>query len=121
MVKKNIYYIGGKIAEEGVKRSDDEQIKYTQKTLQQTIPWINFSKSKVKILRINRAEGFLSNNIRPDKFISVNRNNLNVSWPTKLTFVPLLIDYLISKISISNNQFIKPNLPSAKIGSYPWD
>ncbi len=86
---REVWYLGGEIAEQGVKRNSEEQIKFAQSELQELLPWVNLSQAKWHSFLINRAEGEMPNHTRPDVPIIKKIQNIQVVWPTKLTFAPL--------------------------------
>ena len=87
--KQPIWYIGGEIAEsEGVKRSKDEQIKYTQALLNKLFPFINLNNAQWNTVRIDRAEPSQKFFTRPDNAYISEKNNIITGWPTKLALTP---------------------------------
>lgn len=99
---KIIWYMGGQIAEEGVKRSSDEQIKVARKELQELIPWVDFSEMQFATFLVDRAEALQSDGKRPDSCYSKEIENLIIAWPTKLAFAPKLAEDIIEKLKQDN-------------------
>ena len=87
-----IWYLGGDIAESGIKRSKDEQIRTAEKLIMKTFPWFQMSGANWESFFINRAEADVQNNYRPDDAVVKSEENILVAWPTKLTLVPSLAD-----------------------------
>ena len=57
---KSVWYIGGQIAEEGVKRDSKAQIQTAKKELIELFPWLDFSKAQFATFFIDRAEALLT-------------------------------------------------------------
>lgn len=95
---ESVWYIGGQIAEEGVARSDAEQIAAAKRELAACMPWMTLTHTaKWATLRIDRAEGVptgggLLTGTRPDLPVVVRAGRVIAAWPTKLAFAPLLAD-----------------------------
>ena len=92
---KTIWYLGGQIAEEGVKRNQAEQIQATRKELASLMPWLDFSKAEFASFMIDRAEALQSDGKRPDSFYFKEIANVIAAWPTKLAFAPELANSII--------------------------
>ena len=103
---KKIWYIGGHIAEEGVKRSSEEQIDATRKELQNLFPWLDFSTVQFSSFFVDRAEPLQVDGKRPDSCYFENKQNSLIAWPTKLAFSPLLAQEIIQTLHQEN---IKPD------------
>lgn len=89
---KLVWYIGGQIAEEGVKRSAEEQIETAKKELHELFPWLDFSGAHFATFFVDRAEPMQSGGKRPDSCFVEEIENIMVAWPTKLAFAPLLAE-----------------------------
>lgn len=89
---KTVWYLGGQIAEEGVKRSRDDQIRFAQKELQELFPWLDFSKAQFASFLIDRAENLQPGGKRPDSCYMKEIENIIIAWPTKLALVPALVN-----------------------------
>ncbi|MCP4595087.1 FAD-dependent oxidoreductase [Neptuniibacter sp.] len=89
---KQIWYLGGDVAETGVDRSNEEQIAYAQKAISDLLPWIDLSTAEWRCLRVDRAEPKQSTLVRPDSAFAQQVGNCIVSWPTKLALSPDLAD-----------------------------
>ena len=92
---KWVWYLGGGIAEDGVKLSEEELIATAREELGKLLPWVNLENAQWGTLRVNRAEPKQSKLLRPDAaFCQVVKNGI-VSWPTKLALAPNLADEVI--------------------------
>ncbi len=87
-----IWYVGGEIAETGIKRDAAEQQAEARQQLAELFPWVDFDSARSGSFFINRAEPKLPNLQRPDTAYLNASNNLIVTWPTKLTLTPNLGD-----------------------------
>lgn len=92
---KWVWYLGGGIAEDGVKQSEEELIATARKELGTLLPWVNLENARWATLRVNRAEPKQSKLLRPDAAFCQAVNNGIVSWPTKLALAPNLADEVI--------------------------
>lgn len=101
---KMVWYLGGQIAEEGVKRTQQEQIAATQAELKELFPWLDFSTAQFATFLVDRAEALQADGKRPDSCYSKEVANLIVAWPTKLAFAPKLADEIIEKIQRTDMQ-----------------
>lgn len=93
-----IWYIGGEIAESGVQRSAEEQQAEGQRQLGEAFPWVDFSAVQWSSFFINRAEPRLPNLQRPDNAFVSAKQNLLITWPTKLTLTPDLSDSVCAEL-----------------------
>lgn len=90
-----VWYIGGNMAESGVKRDSEAQIAWAKKEVTQLLPWVDLSDAKWATLRVNRAEPKQSNRLRPDTAYCQSVENGLVAWPIKLALAPNLSDEVI--------------------------
>lgn len=101
-----IWYIGGNIAEEGIKKSPQELIATSKLSLKNLIPWINTDNLQWATHYVNRAEPLQNNLSRPDAAYVHQWKNLITAWPTKLALTPNLADKIIKEIEHKNFQKI---------------
>ncbi|MES3006754.1 MAG: FAD-dependent oxidoreductase [Pseudomonadota bacterium] len=94
-----IWYIGGEIAESGMQRSPEEQHAEGRRQLSEAFPWVNFSTTQWASFFINRAEPRLPNLQRPDNAFVSAKQNLLITWPTKLTLTPDLSDSVCTELA----------------------
>jgi hypothetical protein len=100
-----VWYLGGEVAENGVKKTPEVLIDETRALLKKLVPWINFNGASWNTILVDRAEGKIINNKRPDGAICIPDGNCIVVWPTKLTLAPALSDIVIKEL---NSQGISP-------------
>ena len=90
-----VWYLGGDIAETGNQRTQNAQIIYAKKLLEELFPWVDLHDADWNSFIINRAEGKVKGNYRPDSIVLDNQSNIFVVWPTKLTLTPSLADKVV--------------------------
>lgn len=120
-----VWYLGGQLAEDGVKRSDADQIKHAKTELAELIPWLDQSKCQWATLDIDRAEIKKAGAKRPDTFFVEQQGKVITAWPTKMALAPLMAERIFEMI---NNEKIScvddAELPSWSKPSYaslPWN
>ena len=122
-----VWYLGGGIAEDGVKQSPDELIATAKKELHALLPWVDLSHAEWDTLRINRAEPKQSRLLRPDAAFCQAVGNSIITWPTKLALAPDLSDEVIRQLQTdhispsTNDTFQLPDgLPQPEICPNFW-
>jgi len=118
-----VWYLGGQLAEEGVARSDAEQVRHAQTELAELIPWLDLSHSEWAVLDIDRAEVRKPDGSRPDSFFAEQDGNVITAWPTKMALAPKLAGDVLQKIrgsGIVPGQFRLPSWPPARFAEFPW-
>jgi glycerol-3-phosphate dehydrogenase len=114
---KTIWYLGGQIAEEGVHKDKEKQIKATRTELKNLFPWLDFEKAEFASFIIDRAEALQPDGKRPDGSFIRTSGNLTVAWPTKLAFAPKLAEEIIEDLQSAN---IKPaNFDTRALRAWP--
>jgi len=93
-----VWYIGGRLAEEGCRRSQDEQIVLAQQEMKLLFPWLDFSHTEWASLCIDRAEQMQPNNQRPEGITVTASANIIFALPTKLALSPLLAAEVIQRL-----------------------
>ncbi len=119
------WYAGGDLAETGVDRDDDAQIKLAQKELANVLPWINLQDAGWACLRIDRAEPAQSAKARPDNAYTAAQGNVIVGWPTKLALSPNLANDVIATlkeqgVTPQHPQPESTGLPAARVAATAW-
>lgn len=93
-----VWYLGGEVAENGVEKPPKTLIYETKLLLTKLVPWVDFSGASWNTILIDRAEGQITDNKRPDGAICIPDGNCLVVWPTKLTLTPALGDIVIEEL-----------------------
>lgn len=99
-----VWYIGGLLAEEGVARSEEDQIAVARQELGTCTPWLNFEPARMATCRWDRAEAApLARGgrpgQRPDEPVIIESGPVLAAWPTKLAFAPLLAERLLERVA----------------------
>ena len=99
---KWVWYLGGGIAEDGVKQSAEALIAMAKKEMKALLPWVDLDQAEWDTLRVNRAEPKQSRLLRPDAAFCQPVANGIVTWPTKLALAPNLSDEVIRLLQENN-------------------
>ena len=99
---KWVWYLGGEIAEDGMDRTPEEQIRVARRELAALLPWVNLDDAEWATLFVNRAEPKQSKLLRPDAAFCHESGNGVVTWPTKLALAPNLSDEVIKILGKSD-------------------
>lgn len=95
---RTAWYLGGQVAETGVDRSPDRQIKAARRELAEVLPWIDIGDTEWSTLRVDRAERKTAGGLRPEScFLDADGGVLTV-WPTKLAFAPRLAQEILAAL-----------------------
>lgn len=123
-----IWYLGGKLAEEGINRTREEQITVAKQELAVLFPNIDLSNAEFASFYVDRAEAKQATGSKPNSTTVFNNNNYITAWPTKLAFAPLLAQQILALIQQAG---IKPshavlsetlnNLPRPQVATPIWD
>jgi glycerol-3-phosphate dehydrogenase len=119
-----VWYLGGQLAEEGIHRTEEEQINKAKKELQSLMPWLNFPVMQWATLNINRAEPKQKTGQRPSSSFCFEENNVITTWPTKLALVPNLANDVLKQLEKQNvtksTASEMPDFSHAPIADLPW-
>lgn len=99
---KWVWYLGGGIAEDGVKQSAEALIATAKKEMKALLPWVDLDQAEWDTLRVNRAEPKQNRLLRPDAAFCQPVANGIVTWPTKLALAPNLSDEVIRLLQEDN-------------------
>lgn len=124
---KTIWYLGGQIAEEGVKRDAQAQIQFAKKELGELFPWLDLSNAEFSSFFVDRAECSQPGGGRPDSCSVKEIENMLIAWPTKMALAPQLAKEILQQLSAAE---IKPRTtdirelrawPTPAIAKPIWD
>jgi len=119
-----VWYLGGQLAEEGIHRTEEEQINKAKKELQSLMPWLDFSKMQWATLHISRAEPKQKEGQRPSTSFYYEENNVITTWPTKLALAPNLANDVLKQLEKQNvtksGASEMPEFSHASIADLPW-
>jgi len=120
-----VWYMGGQLAEDGVKKSDAELIQAAKNELKDLIPWLDLKHAQWGVLEINRAEIKKQGITRPDSFSIEKNKNVITAWPTKMALSPALADSLIDMIDeeniARNTDSSLPDWEHPAYADFPWN
>ena len=122
-----IWYIGGRIAENGIKRTTEEQVKKAQEELKSLLPWMDFSEMTWSSFLVDRAEPSQIGGIRPNSEFTQQVGNTIVIWPTKLALAPKLVTNvveLLKKDTIEPQESLEETpdcWQHPKVEPMPWE
>lgn len=130
--QEQVWYLGGKLAEQGAKLSSEELIEAAKAELAELIPWIDFDAADWATLPISRAEPLQANFARPDNaFIAPAKgcSNVFVGWPTKLTLAPNLANQALELLAQAGivpstkpaTAELSHYFPKPPIAQTPWE
>ena len=130
--EEQVWYLGGKLAEQGAHLSSAALIESAKAELAELIPWVDFSEAEWATLPISRAEPLQTNFARPDNaFIAAATGctNLLVCWPTKLTLAPNLANQALELLAqagivpkaIPTTLELPQFFPKPPIAPTPWE
>jgi hypothetical protein len=116
-----VWYLGGQLAEEGVNRTDSEQIEKARQEVAALIPWQKLEGMQWATLDINRAEVQYADGHRPDTFFAGEQGDIITAWPTKLALAPMLAQQVLELVSgIGKTTSELPDWPAPPLAEYPW-
>jgi glycerol-3-phosphate dehydrogenase len=119
-----VWYLGGQLAEDGVTRSEAEQIHVAQHELQDLMPWLDLAQTQWATLRIDRAEPKQPDGKRPDTSYFDDTQGVITAWPTKMALAPKLAADVLqqleqTEVSASGTQTL-PAWPEPAFAVLPW-
>ncbi len=122
-----IWYLGGELAEDGVKRDRREQIRAARRELQTLLPWVDWNPVEFATFTVQRAEAQQRGRGRPTTSGVFRDGRVIAAWPTKLALAPLLAEQIEEVLRTLNVRprwaDLRPlaNWPRPEIGVTPWD
>ena len=122
-----VWYLGGELAETGVKRDRQEQIRMARRELASLLPWVDWSPTQFATFSVKRAEALQSDGSRPIGPSVMRDGRTLVVWPTKLALAPLLADQveeMLRKLDLRPRPAdlrLLEDWPRPKIAVYPWN
>jgi glycerol-3-phosphate dehydrogenase len=96
---ETVWYLGGSLAEEGVKRDACAQMKAAQTELRSLFPWLDFSRAAFSTFIVDRAEPLQKGFLKPESAYTKMIENMIIAWPTKLALAPKLAENILQHVS----------------------
>ncbi|MGK0221780.1 MAG: glycine/D-amino acid oxidase-like deaminating enzyme [Limisphaerales bacterium] len=125
-----VWYMGGKLATDGVNRSDEEQIAHAKAELAACVPWLDWRDAEYAVHWVDRAEPAQSGGLKPDQAYAERQGNFVQCFPTKLALAPDLGDRVIALLDPptrneqtkipGENQPLAESTQSVAMGHAPW-
>jgi glycerol-3-phosphate dehydrogenase len=94
-----VWYLGGQLAEDGVKRSVDEQLEKAKAEIAELLPWLDVSRVQWATLDIDRAEAKQPGCKRPESAFVVYEDKVITGWPTKMVLAPKLAEDIVQLLN----------------------
>lgn len=119
-----VWYLGGELAESGVKKDPRAQIHDARRLIDDLLPWVKLEKPAWATVRINRAEPKQTSLTLPDAAFAERRGNLVIAWPTKLALAPDLANKVLTLLATpkGGKSFAALNvLPKPTIAEAIWE
>lgn len=120
-----VWYLGGKIAEDGINLDSAELITLAKQELTALFPKLDLSDATWASFFVDRAEYKQANGSKPNGATVFDKNNYITAWPTKLALSPVLTEEILN---ILQQQNITPRvstaehkLPAPQIAKPIWD
>lgn len=116
-----LWYLGGRIAGDGVAMDSNTLITHARDELTACLPWMDWRDAGITTLRVDRAEPAQRDGHRPDQAFAAAAGPAVVAWPTKLTLAPDLGDRVLGLLPPPEGA--RPpllELPTAEVGRAPW-
>ena len=124
---ERVWYLGGQVAEAGVRRSPDQQLAAGRQELANLLPWLEQGGLRWASLSIDRAEPRQPGGLRPDQPMVDEAEGVLVTWPVKLAFAPLVADQVLERLAGAGIQPAGAALerpggwPAPPLGRLPWE
>jgi hypothetical protein len=118
-----VWYLGGAVAEQAANLDAAAALRFAQQELKQIFPQIDWDDKEWASWYGDRAEAFNAKGELPAGPSVCQQGRVLLAWPAKLTLVPALSDSVLEHfLDIAPSaKSPPPPLPSAGIGSYPWE
>lgn len=122
-----VWYLGGNLAEEGVRRADHDQVAEARAVIAKRLPWVDLGEAHWESFMIDRAEPRQSKLVLPDAAFARAHANVIVGWPTKLALAPDFSDKVVAMLT---EQGVRPSgadpmvdlpLPRAQVTDPIWE
>ena len=94
----SVWSLGGALASQGVRRTQQQQIEFARAELAACVPWLSTANLQFATALIDRAEPHTPAGTRPDQAYVHYDNGVFTCWPTKLTLTPDMADRVIALI-----------------------
>jgi hypothetical protein len=125
---RTVWYLGGRLAEEGVARDCHGQVAVARDELARLFPRLDLSRVEFSAFRVDRAEIRQPDGKRPDAPGVVQHGRVISAWPIKLAMAPIMADKVIARLEAdgvrpASNGFHEAlaDWPRPAVATFPWD
>ena len=122
---RSVWIVGGEIAEKGVGLFGDAIVPFAREELRRVLPGVDFRETQWATYRINRAEGRIPGNRRPEGTVWRREGSIITAWPTKLVLAPQLAreiaDSLTPPKHPATELVLPPHWPRPDVALPPWE
>ena len=122
-----IWYLGGRLAEEGNRRHFSQQLRQARRELNQLLPKVELKDAQFTARRIRRVEGPRAEGKGPSKPGISQNGKVIAAWSGSLTMVPALAEAVAQRLERSGLRPTAVTLepladwPRPEVAPYPWD
>ncbi|MCZ6709462.1 MAG: FAD-dependent oxidoreductase [Gammaproteobacteria bacterium] len=120
-----LWYLGGRLASDGVDMDSDALVAHARAELKACLPWISLDDAQFSTVRVDRAEPKQSGRQRPDEAFACASGNTLICWPTKLSLAPDLADKVLGLLKPPSDRGHRAHanlsLPAPSMGQAPWE
>ena len=123
-----VWYLGGKLAENGIHLTSEQQINIARQELKILFPQLDLSAAQWASFYVDRAEAKQLDGSKPNSASILVKNNYITAWPTKLALAPVLAEQIYNNLqtqqinpntNLSNTKFT--NIAPPTIAAPIWD
>jgi glycerol-3-phosphate dehydrogenase len=104
---QTVWYISGLLAEEGVRKDQQQQIQAAKEEIHDLFPWLDFNGAEYAAFTIDRPEPLQKGKTKPETVYAKAFENSIIAWPSKLALTPKLADEVEALIRQAQ---VKPEL-----------
>jgi len=122
-----IWYLGGGLAEDGVNRDREAQIRAARRELTALLPWADWARAEFATFTTQRAEARQPHGVRPAEPGLFRDGRVLAVWPTKLALAPLLaerVESLLHTLGVRPRPVdlrLLADWPRPALAVTPWD
>jgi hypothetical protein len=113
-----VWYLGGKLAEDGVNVDPAKQQEIARQELASIFPKLDLNQATWASFYVDRAEEKQADGSKPNSTTALAQNNFITAWPTKLAMAPILAKQIFEILQTQNIQ-PTPKLAAASLDSLP--
>ena len=122
-----VWYVGGRIAEDGVHENREQLIERARSELPRLFPGADFGKARFATVMVDRAEGAAPAAGRLAGPVVGEQGDFIAAWPSKLALAPALADAVVARLGkrgVRAGESVTEALaalPPAEVARPPWE